>query len=78
MPYDGVPKSYFAHIAIEARKTVGEDALAANYDNVLAIRWGKGTPLEDPKIRAYLKSYIVSGNHSAAIRSKDGGCKAML
>jgi hypothetical protein len=58
MPYDRVPKSYFAHTAVEARKTVGEDALATNHNNVLAMRWGKGTPLEDPKIRAYLKSYI--------------------
>jgi hypothetical protein len=58
MPYDRVPKFYFAHTAVEARKTVGENALATNHDNVLAIRWGKGTPLEDPKIRAYFKSYI--------------------
>jgi hypothetical protein len=38
MPYDRVPKSYFAHTAVEARKTVGENALATNHDDVLAIR----------------------------------------
>jgi hypothetical protein len=58
IPYDRVPKSYFAHTAIKARKTVGEDAFATNYNDVLAMKWGKGTPLEDPKIRAYLKSCI--------------------
>jgi hypothetical protein len=58
MPYDRVSKSYFAHTAVEARKTVGEDALVTNHDDVLAMKWKKGTPLEDPKIRAYFKLYI--------------------
>jgi hypothetical protein len=39
MPYDRVPKSYFAYIAVGAPKTVDEDVLAINHDDVVGLRY---------------------------------------
>jgi hypothetical protein len=46
VPCDRVSKTYFAHTAAEARKSVGENALLKR--DAIAMRWGKGTPMTDP------------------------------
>jgi hypothetical protein len=72
---DRVSKTYFAHTAAEARKSVGENAFLKR--DAIAMRWGKGIPVTDPQIRAYLKSHVTNfpGFFDPAVRRTDVFCK---
>jgi hypothetical protein len=54
IPCDRVPKTYFAN-AVDEKKKAKPDA---NLADALAMRWGKDTPVKNPKIRTYLESYV--------------------
>jgi hypothetical protein len=53
VPCDRVPKAYFAKAAAAKEK------LDSNIADAIAIQWGKGIPIDDPKIRGFLQLYLT-------------------
>jgi hypothetical protein len=53
VPCDRVPKAYFAKAAAAKEK------LDSNVADAMAMRWGKGTFIDNPKIRGFLQLYLT-------------------